>query len=128
MTTEIRERKHAAALLQVFDAVASNVAQYPGIVGGRLEELISIAPHYDLVKTEYPLVLNKAINEPSELPTLRKMVNLIASIESGVHTQHSASVVAGTLLKERYIDPVVHKAEPSPLATLTYSKWKAMSK
>ncbi len=33
------------------------------------------------------------------------MVELLKAVETGAHTQHSASVVAGTILKERYIDP-----------------------
>lgn len=127
VTDDIRERKHSAALALILDVVAAKITEYPGITGPRLEEFVSTAPYYELVKTEYPLVLSKAINQPDELPTLRKMVSLIAAVEQGSHTQHSASVAAGTLLKERYIDPLIPHAEPAPRAKLTYSQWRTIN-
>ena len=126
VTDDIRERRHAAALELMLNEVEAKAKQFPGISADRLKEMLTTCPYFALVETEYPLVLNKAIEHPDELPTLRQMVGLIKGIEDGKLTQHSASVAAGSLLKSRYVDPVVKTAEPTGTKAVNYHQWKAM--
>jgi hypothetical protein len=128
VTGDIRERRHASSIQQGLDTVESLHKQYPGIASSRLRELSTACTGCNLLAKEYPRILSKALEHPNDIPTLRSMVGLLASVETGQHTQHSASMVAGTILKEKYIDPIIHPADAAgPVKKLTYAQWKDLA-
>ena len=127
VTEDIRERRHAASINQALDTIELLHSQYPGASSARLREMSSPCAGCALLTKEYPRVLSKALEHPTDIPTLRSMVKLLALVETGKHTQHSASMIAGTILKERYIDPVVESSTVTEGKQLTYAQWKEIT-
>ena len=127
VTEDIRQRRHASSIRQALNTIESLHEQYPGISQARLRELSTPCAGCTLLATEYPRILSKALEHPDDIPTIHSMVDLLAAVETGQHTQHSASMMAGTILKEKYIDPIVDSATATatePAKKLTYAQWK----
>jgi hypothetical protein len=87
--------------------------------------------------TYYTDIYNKIRKDELDLNIFYKFLDVLKKIEDGELSQHEASFLVGTLLKELYIDSALKKAEKldeqyantkeepkKPNVNISYKKWK----
>lgn len=109
-TRKIRELKHSSKLLASVKLIERMKKQYPRMVKTNYEQFEKMVRTRDehWMWTHYTNIYHKLMKNQLNPSVLYSMVAVLQKIENNELTQHEASVAVGRMLKQIYIDGVIH--------------------
>lgn len=107
-TQRIRELKHSASIEADLKAIEKVRAENPDV---SKESLHAICTREALfLYTNYTSIFHKAVANELNMGIMQRLLDVLRSIEEGTADQHEASVRAGQILKEMYVDSALQRA------------------
>lgn len=109
-TRKIRTLKHSSKLLASVKLIERMKKQYPRMLKTNYEQFESMVRTRDeqWMWTHYTNIYHKLMKNQLNPSILYSMVTVLQKIENDELTQHEASIAVGRMLKQIYIDGVIH--------------------
>lgn len=108
-TAHIREVKHSKFIKNDISTFLSLKKKYPRMKKDLFETMCM--HRCSFLFNNYTDIYHKLLKDELNLELFGKFVSILEKIEKGDETQHTASVVVGTILKEIYIDSALRKEQ-----------------
>lgn len=110
-TTKIRELKHSQKIEECVRLIEQMKQQYPRIYQSNYSQFEQMVQSRggNWLWTYYTNIYNKLMKGHIDPTILFSMVEALRKIENNEINQHEGSVAVGKLLKQIYIDGVIHK-------------------
>lgn len=107
-TELIRELKHSDSIEADLRAIEKVRAENPDV---SKESLLAICTGEALfLYSNYTSIFYKAVANELNMGIMQRLLDALRSIEDGTADQHEASVRAGQILKELYVDSALQRA------------------
>lgn len=137
-TALIREKQHSFQIENDIKTINRIVKENPSASDDEIRLMCSSEALF--LFSNYTPIFNKAIAQELNMDIMSDLLKTLRAIESGQLDQHEASVRAGQILKELYVDSALRRSEkldkedqdePEPLnqgKEMSWSDFKKMSK
>lgn len=137
-TALIREKQHSFQIENDIKTINRIVKENPSASDDEIRLMCSSEALF--LFSNYTPIFNKAIAQELNMDIMSDLLKTLRAIESGQLDQHEASVRAGQILKELYVDSALRRSEkldkedqdePEPLnqgKEMSWGDFKKMSK
>jgi hypothetical protein len=108
-TPLIREKQHSFQIDSDIKTINRIIKENPSVSDDELRVMCSSAALF--LFSNYTPIFNKAIAQELNMDIMTELLKTLRAIETGQLDQHEASVRAGQVLKELYVDSALRRSE-----------------